>query len=431
MPYKSGKLKGQLTTAELRKLIKAHNKLFTIKVPTGATQPEIIKLINDNGYIVNHQKQELRLRFKKLPQKITMDDVPKKVEPTALQKQKRAEAQEERKRKRKKEIRQAKIEAVTNFQKGQPKPSPKPKSKPKPVTDKPKPKPVVKKKPTADKPKPKRRQIGKTNKPEPTIEPQRVIPKPPPKKPPTKKPSGDMVRKVKVYPFTKLSQATRRDIEKKFDKINVDVVFISGGVGIQKSKEQSLIDQGRTLYDGKDATGEIQPLVKLKPVKRRKAKQPLEEGDYQKIGVKGTGKRQPEENPKLEDIEVIQINKQTYPLDVSKYDDVRDIPFEDIWKNLVDKRSNIFYPFTGIKGITDILYYGILEDNKNICALPKKYYNDLLKLTNLVDRKKLKGKPKEWKSYRNPSMMLNRLRGIIATKFVSCASMMDSNINIW
>ena len=60
MPYKSGKLKDQLTTAELRKLVKAHNKLYTIKIPTGATQPEIIKLINKNEYDVNHQKQTIQ-----------------------------------------------------------------------------------------------------------------------------------------------------------------------------------------------------------------------------------------------------------------------------------------------------------------------------------------------------------------------------------
>ena len=87
MPYKTGKLKGQLTSAELRKLIKAHNKLYTIKVPAGATQPEIVKLINDGGYSVNHKKQSLFLQMKNLPRKISMNDVPKKVEPTALQKQ--------------------------------------------------------------------------------------------------------------------------------------------------------------------------------------------------------------------------------------------------------------------------------------------------------------------------------------------------------
>ena len=84
---------------------------------------------------------------------------------------------------------------------------------------------------------------------------------------------------------------------------------------------------------------------------------------------------------------------------------------------------NIFYPFAGFKEVKDILYFSILNDNENICALPKEYHDKILQLGTITDRNKLKDKPKEWTSYRNPSMMLNRLRGIIATRFLSCASM--------
>jgi len=112
MPYKSGKLKGQLTSSELRKLISAHNKLYTIKVPSGATQPQIVKLINDNGYSVNHKTQQLRLRFKDLPKKITKDDAPKKKVATELEKQKKEEKKKERDDKKKKEIREIKKQAL-------------------------------------------------------------------------------------------------------------------------------------------------------------------------------------------------------------------------------------------------------------------------------------------------------------------------------
>lgn len=112
MPYKSGKLKGQLTSTELRKLISAHNKLYTIKVPSGATQPQIVKLINDNGYSVNHKTQQLRLRFKDLPKKITKDDAPKKKVATDLEKQKKEEKKKERDDKKKKEIREIKKQAL-------------------------------------------------------------------------------------------------------------------------------------------------------------------------------------------------------------------------------------------------------------------------------------------------------------------------------
>lgn len=446
MPYKTGKLKGQLTSAELRKLIKAHNKLYTIKVPKGSTQPQIVKLINDNGYNVNHKKQSLFLSMKTLPKKITMDDVPKKVEPTALQKQKRQEAKEIRLKKQKQEIRQAKIGAVKKFQKANPpqpkqKPIPVPKAKPEPKSEpKPKQEPIVKKKPISDKPKPKRKQLGNTQKPSSTIT-QKVLPKPPPKKP--AKPSGNMVRKVHItapLPSSQRKNASERSsytlpngklsskyaVIKAYDLLNVDVVVTTGGGMAEARKNQ--LDKGRTLYGG----NEKQPLVKLNPVKtkKRQAKQPLGSGNAQQLGVKPLSKmlnkQEVQKTPDIKDIKIIKVTNDSYPLKVSEYPDVRNIPFEDIWKNLVDKRSNVFFPFAGFKQVKDILYFSILNDNENICALPKKYHDKIVELGTITDLKSIKGKPREWTSYRNPSMMLNRLRGIIATRFLSCASMNET-----
>jgi len=45
MPYKSVDLKGELTTPEIRKLIKAHNVLMSIKIPKGATRNDILKIL--------------------------------------------------------------------------------------------------------------------------------------------------------------------------------------------------------------------------------------------------------------------------------------------------------------------------------------------------------------------------------------------------
>lgn len=59
MVYKTGKMKGQLTTPEIRKLIKAHNVLVSIKIPKGAKREDIIALVKKNGYEVNHEKQAL------------------------------------------------------------------------------------------------------------------------------------------------------------------------------------------------------------------------------------------------------------------------------------------------------------------------------------------------------------------------------------
>jgi len=71
MRYETGKMKGELKTPEIRKLIKAHNKLVSIVIPKGAKREDIMKLITKAGYMVDHEKGELRPvskgKVKKLP----------------------------------------------------------------------------------------------------------------------------------------------------------------------------------------------------------------------------------------------------------------------------------------------------------------------------------------------------------------------------
>ncbi len=69
MPYTKGDKKGQLNINELRRLVNAHNVLMDIKLPKGMTQEEIIKVIEKNGYSVNHSKMELvpRVQMKRRP----------------------------------------------------------------------------------------------------------------------------------------------------------------------------------------------------------------------------------------------------------------------------------------------------------------------------------------------------------------------------
>ena len=59
MVYTKGKLKGQLTTAEIRKLISAHNKLSKITIPPKSKREDILKLLTDKGFSVNHEQQKL------------------------------------------------------------------------------------------------------------------------------------------------------------------------------------------------------------------------------------------------------------------------------------------------------------------------------------------------------------------------------------
>jgi hypothetical protein len=116
MPIKSGELKGELTTAEIRKLIKAHNVLMSIKIPAGATRSQILKILDDKGYMVNHVRKSIQRRYKnerkpnvtlKQAEKIT---APKKK--TELQKQKMKEAKEAKEEKKKKDERAIRKKAV-------------------------------------------------------------------------------------------------------------------------------------------------------------------------------------------------------------------------------------------------------------------------------------------------------------------------------
>lgn len=59
MPYQSGKLKGELTAAEIRKLIRAHNKLSQIKIPPKTDRDGLIKLITDRGLRIDHKNAKL------------------------------------------------------------------------------------------------------------------------------------------------------------------------------------------------------------------------------------------------------------------------------------------------------------------------------------------------------------------------------------
>lgn len=49
-----------LSAPELRKLIRAHNELSKIKVPRGATADDLVKLIEANGYTVNHEQKKIK-----------------------------------------------------------------------------------------------------------------------------------------------------------------------------------------------------------------------------------------------------------------------------------------------------------------------------------------------------------------------------------
>jgi hypothetical protein len=60
MPYLRGKLKGELKVNEIRKLIKLHNKLSKITIPVRSTRDQIIKIVNDSGYTIDHKNSKFK-----------------------------------------------------------------------------------------------------------------------------------------------------------------------------------------------------------------------------------------------------------------------------------------------------------------------------------------------------------------------------------
>ena len=68
MPYKTGEFKGELTAAEIRKLIRGHNKLVSLKIPRGLDRNGLIKFLKRNKYEVDHKNQKL---INKVPSRYT------------------------------------------------------------------------------------------------------------------------------------------------------------------------------------------------------------------------------------------------------------------------------------------------------------------------------------------------------------------------
>lgn len=127
--------KGELTGAELRKLIRAHNILVSIKIPKGTDREGLIKLIEGKGYKVDHKKKAIIDAKKDRPRrpKVTLEKAKEVTKPkpkTELQKQKAAEAKAEKAEKKKKEERVIRKKAV-EAEKARSKPKAKPKAKPK------------------------------------------------------------------------------------------------------------------------------------------------------------------------------------------------------------------------------------------------------------------------------------------------------------
>ena len=74
MLYLKGQYKGQLKTPSIRKLVKLHNELSKIKIPPRSTREEIIKLVEDSGYTIDHANEKLVRTESKEPKSITLQE---------------------------------------------------------------------------------------------------------------------------------------------------------------------------------------------------------------------------------------------------------------------------------------------------------------------------------------------------------------------
>ncbi len=95
----------QLTSAELRRLIKAHNKLVSINIPVGTKKEGLIKLIEDNGYKVDHENKKL------VPNNATRSNPTVDLPPAPPRRTKEEVAEAKKKREMKKTEERRKIEA--------------------------------------------------------------------------------------------------------------------------------------------------------------------------------------------------------------------------------------------------------------------------------------------------------------------------------
>jgi len=59
MPYLRGKLKGELKSSEIRKIVRLHNELSKIKIPPRLDRTALIKFIESKGFKVDHENKKI------------------------------------------------------------------------------------------------------------------------------------------------------------------------------------------------------------------------------------------------------------------------------------------------------------------------------------------------------------------------------------
>ncbi len=105
-----------LSKTELRKLIRAHNVVSKITIPRGATAEDMVKLLEEKNYEVDHENKVIKRKVSRGKQ-IKLKDTDKILTPkqkTALQKQKASEKKAEKEMEKKKAEREIKKKAIAD-----------------------------------------------------------------------------------------------------------------------------------------------------------------------------------------------------------------------------------------------------------------------------------------------------------------------------
>jgi len=93
--------KGELSGAEIRKLIRAHNILVSIKIPVGTDREGLIKLIEGKGYKVDHKKKAIIDAKKDRPRrpKVTLEEAKELTKPKPLTEEQKKKRQQSKQKK--------------------------------------------------------------------------------------------------------------------------------------------------------------------------------------------------------------------------------------------------------------------------------------------------------------------------------------------
>jgi len=410
MPYKTGKMKGELTTAEIRSLVRAHNKASKIVIPTGSSRDGIIKLLASKGFRVDHKNQKL-IQSAQAQKQITIQEAKKINKPkpqTDLQKQKVMERKQKKEAEEKKKTRQIRKKAVDDEKARQKKKAP------------------VKKKTTSVSTQTSSTTTSSSTKPDPKLKTDFLklldqnksligpniykqfradADKP-------KAQFKDLLPRLR-YVITRAKQDKIKSGPKKDLTPPATKGFIRDGVVIIPNPVRAVntrAPETLQIKTAKQYNGTIDKLERLNGTYDEQSKNLLfkkvldsiksdriirlvnslnvkEKPDASKKGrvvkpsqskllqLKGPGSVPP---PKIKSagatmkIKPIKLTDTTGLLSTEQYADIRNIPAKDIYDNLVNNRSPVFFPFTAFTRSYMIPLAYILDQNKNDCSLPMK-----------------------------------------------------------